>query len=95
MLIIAKLLKQGFRYHKLRKDFPKFYHRHYELILEFNVGLKFVLYQGLSETEFYGGLVYKFKKIMGRTDFSDQFRKIITCHKRIGYDLNVMRQSAC
>ena len=30
---------------------------------------------------------------MGRTDFSDRFRKII-CHKRIGYDLNVMRQSA-
>ena len=32
---------------------------------------------------------------MGRTDFSDQFRKIIICHKRIGYDLNIMRQSAC
>ena len=32
---------------------------------------------------------------MGRTDFSVQFRKIIICHKRIGYDLNVMRQSAC
>ena len=31
---------------------------------------------------------------MGRTDFSDQFRKIIIRHKRIGYDLNVMRQSA-
>ena len=26
------------------------------------------------------------------TDFSDQFRKIIIC---IGYNLNVMRQSAC
>ena len=33
--------------------------------------------------------------VMGRTDFSDQFRKIIIRHKRIGYDLNVMRQSAC
>ena len=32
---------------------------------------------------------------MGRTDFADQFRKIILRHKRIGYDLNVMRQSAC
>ena len=29
------------------------------------------------------------------TDFSDQFRKIIMCYKRIGYNLNVMRQSAC
>ena len=32
---------------------------------------------------------------MGRADFSDQFRKIIIRHKRIGYDLNVKRQSAC
>ena len=32
---------------------------------------------------------------MGRTDFSDQFRKIIIRRKRIGYDLNVMRQTAC
>ena len=32
---------------------------------------------------------------MGRADFCGQFRKIIIRHKRIGYDLNVMRQSAC
>ena len=32
---------------------------------------------------------------MGRTDFSDQFRKIITCHQLIGYNLNVMQQAAC
>ena len=36
-----------------------------------------------------------FKKIMGRTEFSYQFRKIIIRHKHIGYGLNVMRQSAC
>ena len=29
------------------------------------------------------------------TDFSDQFRKIIMRYKRIGYNINVMRQSAC
>ena len=27
--------------------------------------------------------------------FSFQFRKIITRYRRVGYDLNVMRQSAC
>ena len=32
---------------------------------------------------------------MGRTGFSGQFRKIIIRHKRIGYNFNVMRQSAC
>ena len=93
--LTAKLIEQGYRYHKLRKAFSKFYRRHYELISKFNVGLKSLLHQGLSEPEFYGDLVYTFKKIMGRTDFSDQFRKTIIRHKRIGYDLNIMRHSAC
>ena len=72
-----------------------FYRRHYKLISKFNVGLNSLLHQGLSEPEFYCDLVYKFKKIRGMTDFSDQFRKIRMRYKRIGYNLNVMRQSAC
>ena len=59
--LTAKLLKQGYQYHKLRKAFSKFYRRHFELISKFNVGLKSLLHQGLSEPEFYGDLVYKFK----------------------------------
>ena len=62
---------------------------------KFNVGLKSLLHQGLSEPEFYGDLVYKFKRIRGMTDFSDQFRKSKMRYKRIGYYLNVMRQSPC
>ena len=58
----AKLLKQGYRYHKLRKAFSMFYRRNHELLSKFNVGLKSVLHQGLSEPEFYGDLIYKFKK---------------------------------
>ena len=68
--LTAKLLKQSNRYHTLRKAFSNFYRRHYELVSKFNVELKYILHQGLSEPEFYGDLVYKFKKIMGRTDFS-------------------------
>ena len=60
--LTAKLLQQGYRYHKLRKTFSKFYRRQYELVSKFNVGLKTLLHQGLSEPEFYGDLVYKFKK---------------------------------
>ena len=37
----------------------------------------------------------KFEKLIGINDFSFQFRKIITRYRRIGYNLNVMRQSAC
>ena len=39
--LTANLLKQGHRYHKLRKAFSKFYCRHYELISKINVGLKY------------------------------------------------------
>ena len=67
--LTAKLLKQGYPYQKLRKAFSKFYCRRYELISKFNVGLKSLLHQGLSEPEFYGDLVYKFKKIRNMTDF--------------------------
>ena len=38
--LTAKLLQQGYRYHKLRKTFSKFYRRHYELVSKFNIGLK-------------------------------------------------------
>ena len=54
--LTAKLLQQGYRYHKLRKTFSK-------LVSKFSVGLKTLLHQGLSEPEFYGDLVYKFKKL--------------------------------
>ena len=77
---MAKLLKQGYRYHKLRKTFSKFYCRHYELISKFNVRLKALLRDGLSKPDFYVDLVYKFKTVIRRNDF---FFNIIRC-KRIG-----------
>ena len=82
--LTAKLLQQGYRYHKLRKTVSKFYRRHYELVSKFNAELKTPLHQGLSEPEFYGDLVYKFKKIVGRTDYSDKFRK------KISYVTNIL-----
>ena len=66
--LTAKFLQQGYRYHKLRKTFSKFYCRHYELISKFNDGLKTLLREVLSEPEFYGDLVYKMK-LIGRNVF--------------------------
>ena len=80
--LTAKLLQQGYRYNKLQKTFSEFYRRHYDLISKFNIGLKTLLREGLSEPEFYGDLVYKFKKLIGMNDFSFQFRKIITRYRR-------------
>ena len=65
------------------------------MVSKFNVGLKTLLHQGLSEPNFYGDLVYKLQKNVDMADFSDLFRKIILCYKCIGYNINVMRQSEC
>ena len=36
----AKLLRQRYRYHKIRKAFSKFYRRHCDIVSKYNVGLK-------------------------------------------------------
>ena len=80
---------------KFRKTFSKFYRRYFDLISKFQVGLKSLLRQGLSEPDFYGDLVYKLKKIVGSNNFSAQFIKIISHYKKIGYNINVLQQTAC
>ena len=71
LFLTAKLLKQGYRYHKIRKAFSKFYHKHSELMVKYNN----LLQQGISEPIFYGDLVYKFKRIVGKPNLSDQFKR--------------------
>ena len=61
----------------------------------YNVGPKTLLLQGLSEPEFYGALVYKIRKIIGKNDFPYQFKKIIIRYKNIGYNIDVLQQTAC
>ena len=131
LFLTAKLLKQGYRYHEIRKAFSKLYHRHSELIVKYNIGLNTLMQQGISEPilygvlaykfkringkpnfsdqfkkivkryirlskpEFYGDLVYKLKKIVGSNNFSAQFIKIISYYKKIGYNINVLQQTAC
>ena len=48
-----------------------------------NVGLKTLLLQGLSQPEFYGDLVYKFRKIIGKNDFPYHFKKMLFLIKRL------------
>ena len=87
LFLTAKLFKQGYRYHKIRKAFSKFYLKHSELIVKYNIGLKTLLQQGISEPIFYGDLVYKFKRIVVKPNFSDQFKKIVKRYIRVGYNL--------
>ena len=94
-LLTQKFLKQGYWYHKFRKTFSKFYRRYYDLISNFQFGLKSLFLQGLLEPELCGVLVCKLKKIVGSNNFTAQFIKIIPYYKNIGYNINVLQQTAC
>ena len=81
--LTAMLLKQGNRYHKMCKAFSKFYHIHSEVIVKYNFGLKTLLQQGILEHVFYGYLVYKFRGMVGKPNFSDQFKETSKRYKKL------------
>ena len=93
--LTAKLLGQGYRYHKLRKAFSEFYRRHGRLVEEYGVSLRKLLRQGMSGRKLSGGLVCGVGGIVGKSSFSEQLRKLINRYKIIGYNPYVMRQTAC
>ena len=51
--------------------------------------------QDICNPEFYGDLVYKFKKVIGNPNFSNLFKRIVDCFKRAGHSLDIMRQTTC
>ena len=72
-ILTAKLIKQGYRYHKLCMAFSKFDRSNYELT-GFNTCLK----KGISEPR-----LYQFTNIFGIT-----FNKIVICFQRKWYNVN-------
>ena len=94
-LLTQRLLKQGCRCRGLCEVFSKIYGRYCDLISKFRVGLESLLRQGLSEPDFCGDLVYRLKRIVGSNNFSAQFVKIISHYRGIGYNINVLQQTAC
>ena len=70
-------------------------HQLYKNIYSIVIDHLSLLRQGLSEPDFYGDLVYKLRKIVGSNNFSAQFIKIISHYKKMGYNINVLQQTAC
>ena len=93
--LTSKLLKQGYRNHKLHKAFSRFYYRHSELVVKYNICIKSLMQQGISEPVFYEDFVYRSKITVGKPNFSDQLKNIIKRYKRVIHSMDIMRQSAC
>ena len=49
----------------------------------------------MLELVFCGDLVYIFKRIVRKSNFADQFRGIFKRYTGVGYNMDIMRQSAC
>ena len=94
-IITEKLLKQGYRYNKLRKTFAKFYNRNVSLISKYRCNLKTLLRQGISHPEFYGDVIYKLRKITGHANFHSLFNKRIKYFIKKGYDPKILQRTAC
>ena len=63
---------------------------------KYNGGLKTLLLEDPSEPEFNGDLVcINSEKLIGKYDFPYHFKKIIFRYKKIGYNIDVLRQTAC
>ena len=94
-VITGRLLKQGYRYDKLRKTFTKFYNRNLPIISKYKCSLKTLLRQGISHPEFYGDVMYKLRKILGHTYFQKLFIKRIKKFVKKGYDPTILQRTAC
>ena len=92
--LTAKLLKQGYQFHKLRKAFSKFYRRHFELIEKYHVSLEKTLkQQGICNTEFYKDLVYKENHLKSKRIQS--FQTYCKPFQESSVYFSHMRQTAC
>ena len=94
-LLARGLLKRGCRCRRLRKTFSKFYRRYCGLISGFQVGLKSLLRRGLSGPDFCGDLVCGLGRIVGSGGFSARFVGVVSHYGGIGYNINVLQQTAC
>ena len=85
--ITSKLLTQGYRYHKLRKTFGKFFRSYSELLSKFgDISFQEYLSKGISHQVFYGDLVYKLRRVKDTPNFILSGSKIVKRLRRRQYD---------
>ena len=91
--LTSKLLKQGYRYHKLCKEFAKFHRKYKDLISKYSSSLKSLIQDGICMPEFYGDVVYKLRKITGYSDFSSKFEALMRSFLKKGYRKNILKRT--
>ena len=78
---------QGYRYHKLRKTFGKFFRSYSELLSKFgDISFHEYLSKGISHPVIYGDLVYKLRRVKDTPNFILSGSKIVKRLRRRQYD---------
>ena len=85
-LLTQKLLKQDYRYHKLRKTFSKFYRWYYDLISKFQSDLNLSCAKDFWNPSFMVTWLVNWRRLLAL---------IISHYKKLGYYINVLQQTAC
>ena len=94
--ITSKLLTQGYRYHKLRKTFDKFFRSYSEILSKFGA-IPFQEYasKGITHPVFYDDLIYKLRRAKSESNFISSGSKIVKRLRRRQYDLVIIERTIC
>ena len=85
--ITSKLLTQGYRYHKLRRTFGKFFRSYTELLSKFGeISFQEHISKRITHPVSYDDLVYKLRRVKGETNFISSGSKIVKRLRRRQYD---------
>ena len=85
--LTSKLLTLGYRYHKLRKTFEKFFRSYSDLLSKFGeISFQEYVTEGISHPVFYGDLVNKLRRVRCEANFVSAGSKIVKCVRRGKYD---------
>ena len=92
--ITSKLLTQGYRYHKLRETFGKFFRLYSELLSKFGAMLfQDYVSQGITHPVFYDDLVYKLRRVKGEYNLIWAVSKIVKRLRRHQYDPTIIERT--
>ena len=80
-------MTQGYRYHKLRKTFGKFFSAYSELLSKFGDFLfQEKVAKGIAHPVFYGDLVFKLRRVKDTPNFISSGSKIVKRLRQRQYD---------
>ena len=87
VLHYSDIITQGYRYHKLRKTFGKFFRSYSDLLSKFGeISFQEYVTEGISHPVFYGDLVYKLRRVRCEANFVSSGSKIVKRLRRRKYD---------